>query len=98
MKVIMTCVNIKLWDLLGCFHYILNAPRKYSLLWIYIVVFALLLVTNQAEVILPFMTNRIQNIVLSRLQINDKLYSDMRFQKMNLTLAYLFFKKAHYRS
>ena len=27
MKVIMKCVNIKLWDLLGCFHYILNAPR-----------------------------------------------------------------------
>ena len=26
-KVIMKCVNIKLWDLLGCFHYILNAPR-----------------------------------------------------------------------
>ena len=23
----MKCVNIKLWDLLGCFHYILNAPR-----------------------------------------------------------------------
>ena len=20
-------VNIKLWDILGCFHYILNAPR-----------------------------------------------------------------------
>ena len=30
MKVIMKCVNIKLWDIhvLGCFHYILNAPRK----------------------------------------------------------------------
>ena len=27
MKVIMKCVNIKLWDLLGCFHYILNVPR-----------------------------------------------------------------------
>ena len=27
MKVIMMCVNIKLWDILGCFHYILNAPR-----------------------------------------------------------------------
>ena len=27
MKVIMKCVNIKLLDLLGCFHYILNAPR-----------------------------------------------------------------------
>ena len=27
MKVIMMCVNIKLWDKLGCFHYILNAPR-----------------------------------------------------------------------
>ena len=26
-KVIMKFVNIKLWDLLGCFHYILNAPR-----------------------------------------------------------------------
>ena len=24
----MKCVNIKLWDLLGCFHYILNAPRS----------------------------------------------------------------------
>ena len=23
----MKCVNIKLWDILGCFHYILNAPR-----------------------------------------------------------------------
>ena len=29
-KVIMKRVNIKLWDILGCFHYILNAPRKYS--------------------------------------------------------------------
>ena len=28
MKVIMKCVNIKLWDILGCFHYILNAPRS----------------------------------------------------------------------
>ena len=28
MKVIMKCVNIKLWDLLGCLHYILNAPRS----------------------------------------------------------------------
>ena len=28
MKVIMKCVNIKLWDILGCFHYILNAPRN----------------------------------------------------------------------
>ena len=27
MKVIMKCVNIKLWDILGCFHYMLNAPR-----------------------------------------------------------------------
>ena len=27
MKVILKCVNIKLWDILGCFHYILNAPR-----------------------------------------------------------------------
>ena len=27
MKVILKCVNIELWDLLGCFHYILNAPR-----------------------------------------------------------------------
>ena len=27
MKVIMKCVNIKLWDILSCFHYILNAPR-----------------------------------------------------------------------
>ena len=27
MKVFMKCVNIKLWDILGCFHYILNAPR-----------------------------------------------------------------------
>ena len=23
----MKFVNIKLWDILGCFHYILNAPR-----------------------------------------------------------------------
>ena len=23
----MKCVNIKLWDILGCFHYILNTPR-----------------------------------------------------------------------
>ena len=23
----MKCVNIKLWGLQGCFHYILNAPR-----------------------------------------------------------------------
>ena len=29
MKVIMKCVNIKLWDILGCFHYILNDPRMY---------------------------------------------------------------------
>ena len=29
MKVIMKCANIKLWDLLGFFHYILNAPRMY---------------------------------------------------------------------
>ena len=27
-KVIIKCVNIKLWDILGCFHYILNAPRR----------------------------------------------------------------------
>ena len=27
-KVIMKCVNVKLWDLLGCFHNILNAPRN----------------------------------------------------------------------
>ena len=27
MKVIIKCVNIKHWDILGCFHYILNAPR-----------------------------------------------------------------------
>ena len=31
-KVIMKCVNIKLWDLLGCFHYILNAPRTLGFL------------------------------------------------------------------
>ena len=31
MKVIIQCVNIKLWDILGCFHYILNAPRKYHI-------------------------------------------------------------------
>ena len=29
-KVIMKCVNIKFWDLLGCFHYILNPPRIYK--------------------------------------------------------------------
>ena len=28
MKVIVKCVNIKLWDILGCLHYILNAPCK----------------------------------------------------------------------
>ena len=28
MKVIIKCVNIKLGDTLGCFHYILNAPRS----------------------------------------------------------------------
>ena len=27
MKVIIKCANIKLWDILGCFHYILNASR-----------------------------------------------------------------------
>ena len=27
MKVIMTCFDIKLWDILCCFHYILNSPR-----------------------------------------------------------------------
>ena len=27
MKVVMKCVNIKHWDILGCFHYILNASR-----------------------------------------------------------------------
>ena len=27
MKVIMKCVNINLCYILGCFHYILNAPR-----------------------------------------------------------------------
>ena len=26
-KVIMKYVNLKLWDILDCFHYILNAPR-----------------------------------------------------------------------
>ena len=26
-KVTLKCVNIKLLDILGCFHYILNAPR-----------------------------------------------------------------------
>ena len=31
MKVIMKCVDIKLWDILGCFHYILNAPRILSI-------------------------------------------------------------------
>ena len=25
----MKCVNIKLWDILSCFHYISNAPRTY---------------------------------------------------------------------
>ena len=29
MKVIMQRVNIKLWDILGCFHYILKAPRMF---------------------------------------------------------------------
>ena len=27
MKVIIKCVNIRFCDILGCFHYILNAPR-----------------------------------------------------------------------
>ena len=26
----MKSVNIKLWDILGCLHYILNAPRIYT--------------------------------------------------------------------
>ena len=26
-KVTIKCVNIKLWYILGCFHYILNPPR-----------------------------------------------------------------------
>ena len=26
-KAVKKCVNRKLWDILGCFHYILNAPR-----------------------------------------------------------------------
>ena len=30
LKVIIKCVNIKLRDILGCFHYILNAPRIMS--------------------------------------------------------------------
>ena len=41
MKVIMKCVNIKHWDIPGCFYYISNAPRmsylqfgtKISCLW-----------------------------------------------------------------
>ena len=32
MKIIMKCVNVKLWDIAGCFHYILNAPRIYHFL------------------------------------------------------------------
>ena len=31
-KVIMKCVNIKLWDILGWFHYILNPPRMAKIL------------------------------------------------------------------
>ena len=31
----MKCVNIKLWDFLGCFHYILNAPRKWFALYLH---------------------------------------------------------------
>ena len=31
MKVILKRVNIKLWDILGCFHYILNAPRTMAI-------------------------------------------------------------------
>ena len=27
-NVIMKCLNIKLWDILGCFHYIMNPPRS----------------------------------------------------------------------
>ena len=30
-KVITKCVNIKLLDILSCFHYILNAPRTFDL-------------------------------------------------------------------
>ena len=30
MKVIIKCENIKHWDILGCFHYILSAPRIHS--------------------------------------------------------------------
>ena len=30
MKVIIKCVNIKLLDILGCFHYILNASPRYK--------------------------------------------------------------------
>ena len=29
-KAIMKCVSIKLWDILCCFHYILNAPRTHA--------------------------------------------------------------------
>ena len=32
MKVIMKCVSINLWDILGCFHYILNAPRSIAII------------------------------------------------------------------
>ena len=31
-KVTIKCVNIKLWDILGCFHYILNPPRSIKLI------------------------------------------------------------------
>ena len=31
MKVIMKCANIKLCDILGYFHYILNAPRTHKI-------------------------------------------------------------------
>ena len=32
-KVTIKCVNIKLWDILGCFHYILNPPRICQIKW-----------------------------------------------------------------
>ena len=38
-KVIMKFVNIKLWDILGCFHYILNPPRTSSGVYMYKLMF-----------------------------------------------------------
>ena len=52
MKVIMKCVNIKFWDILSCFHYILNAPR------IFIKIYVHYLFTIEPEQIFSFPTGQ----------------------------------------